>query len=256
MGAALADPNVLSALISVAGGIGSGLMTPTPQQLESFSGSGPTTDPESLLDMGTRAVTTYGNSLIDRANQPVTLRSSYVQPVAGTTGVDPGFADRSLLTAPGLNLPHLFPNLPVGQGLAATGLSHFRPRPAGAETIGQAVRRPGGPIPKGTSADEVAGIMDQRGAAGAAGTLPAGTVRTAPTGTTSTGTATRKALPSAMSAAVPPPAASTASAETSTLQPERSLSARVGALVGQNQPSEGDRAQAAVQLLMHAYGMA
>jgi hypothetical protein len=244
MGAALASPEVISALIGVAGGIGQSLMAPNPQQLESFSGSGPTTDPESLLDMGTRAITTYGNAIIDRANQPITLRSSYVQPVPGTTGVDPGYTDRSLLTAPGANLPHLFPDFPVGKGLAATGFSHFRQRPPGAETTGQAMPRPGGPIPKGTPRDQVGEIMAGRG-------VPA---RTPPAGAPTTGTATRKALPNPLGTPTADPAHADPSA--STLQPERSLTARIGAMVGQNQPSEADRATAAVQLLMHAYGMA
>lgn len=249
----MASPAFWSTIVSVAGGLGSALMSGDPEQLQSFSGTGPTTDPESLLDMGTRAITTYGNSLIDRANQPVTLRSSYVQPVPGTTGVDPGYTDRSLLTAPGANLPHLFPDFPVSGGLAATGLSHFRQRPPGAETIGQAKRRPGGPIPKGTSAGEVPDIMAGRGGYGGA---PTG--RSAPAGSTSTGTATRKVLPTPFNAAAEPPvpASDLAHADASTLQPERSLTARIGAMVGQNQPSEADRATAAVQLLMHAYGMA
>lgn len=109
----------MAAAAPAIGMIGSSLISalgmPQGQDLQSFEGEG-ALDPRQALTDASGNITDLLDTLRGRANQPVQLRSAYVQqppvfsggglPVPiGLTGTDPALADASLLSLPGLQLP-------------------------------------------------------------------------------------------------------------------------------------------------------
>ncbi len=70
-----------------------------------------------------------GGALTAKANQPVSLRSSFAQNVPGLSGTDPALQDPSLLSLPGLNLPNAFaPAAPKGDEVVQALTPFTQPR--------------------------------------------------------------------------------------------------------------------------------
>lgn len=107
------DPATMQMIGMLGAGIGgpaiAALSTPEGQELESFS-SVPGLNPAEFFTKTNSLMGALGSTLADRASQPVSLRSSYVQqpgvysggglpmPI-GVTASDPALGDRSLLTS-------------------------------------------------------------------------------------------------------------------------------------------------------------
>jgi len=120
--AAAAIPAILAAMQFLGG-----LFRGGDQELESFRGKGATVDPVRRLKEYIDSISEYGGEAKRYANEPVRLRSSFVQqpPVftggglpmpIGLTGVDPALADPTLLEKPGFNFSVLPPDLdPLGE---------------------------------------------------------------------------------------------------------------------------------------------
>lgn len=236
----LSSSTWLPAAINAASNIGVGLLADDPDPAHPnvpFTGLG---DPNMLMQEFVKGLTGYGRAATDLARSPVSLPSSFVQPVAGTTGVDPAFADRSLLTMPGLDLPDLFPNFGTPTDTtkkpAALGPSEG---PAAVDSgerdrgdnpvIGQSMPRPGTVPPPTTSPAAAQGLTRR--------------APSAPVPLSATGNAT---LPNEAAAADPMAAA----APTPGLAAESGLRRRLAS----NSPLAANRqAEGAVRLLMELY---
>lgn len=98
---------------SLGGPMLAGMFAPEGQELKSFEGHG-ALDPVNMLDMANTIIGRVGRGVADRAQQPVSLPSAFVQQPGAYTGgglafpiglvaSDPALADPSLLTLPGMD---------------------------------------------------------------------------------------------------------------------------------------------------------
>lgn len=112
MGLEAGTAAIISSLIGAGGaGLAAGLSDSGIQEKRPFTGAA---DPQNILSQLMGRSNTMFSGLAKNLAEPVTLRTSYAQPVPGLSGVDPAFLDQGLLSLPGLDLGFNPPKPPGG----------------------------------------------------------------------------------------------------------------------------------------------
>lgn len=135
---------LLSTLLSTGLGVAGGLIGgEEPNQRRPFTGSssnGMNLDPSELLGNSLSMLYSTAGAMQDQFSKPINLRTAYAQPVAGLSGVDPAYSDRSLLRKPGLDFsggPFSDPNSGTGSpALRQLGISNTAGTPGAKRDFG------------------------------------------------------------------------------------------------------------------------